>query len=82
MLIFLTDSEINILILEEKRIDDQLLDLSSMRQKKGHREKDVFISRPDGSRFKIILRQNSNDPLDFSAILASRIQLLSATQFL
>ena len=70
MLTFLNDSEINMLILEEKRIDVQLLDLSSMRQKKGHREKDIFISRSDGSRFKIILRQNSNDPLDFSAILA------------
>ena len=70
MLTFLNDDEINALILEEKRIDAQLLDLSSMRQKKGHREKDVFIPRPDGSRFKIILRQNSNDPLDFSAILA------------
>ena len=70
MLIFLSDTEINALILEEKRIDSKAFDLSSMRKKKGHKELDILIPRSDGSQFKIILRQNSNDHLDFSAILA------------
>ena len=49
MLIFLNDSEINALILEEKRVDAKILDLSSMRKKKGHKELDILIPRSDGS---------------------------------
>ncbi len=46
------------------------VDLFSMKSKKGHKGSDITIPRSDGSAFKIILRQNSKDPLDFSAILA------------
>jgi hypothetical protein len=70
MAIFLSNAEIQVLILEEKRIEGKALNFSSMKKKKGHKESDVLIARSDGSNFKIILRQNSNDPLDFSAILA------------
>ncbi|MFA5880109.1 MAG: hypothetical protein WC860_08065 [Candidatus Margulisiibacteriota bacterium] len=37
--------------------------------KKSHKEKEIPISRSDGSLFKLIIRQNSINPLDFSVIL-------------
>ncbi len=70
MSIFLNDSEIAALIVEEKRVPADAVDLFAMKSKKGHKESDLLIPRSDGSYFKIILRQNSQDPLDFSAILA------------
>jgi hypothetical protein len=70
MAIFLKNEEIQALIIEEKQVLSSSVDLFLMKSKKGHRESEITIPRPDGSAFKIILRQNSNDPLDFSAILA------------
>lgn len=70
MSIFLNNKEIQVLIAEEKSVTSTAVDLFSMRSKKGHKESDITIPRTDGSAFKIILRQNSKDPLDFSAILA------------
>jgi len=70
MSIFFNDQEIRELIAEEKRVISDVVDLFSMKNKKGHKESEISIPRSDGSSFKIILRQNSKDPLDFSAILA------------
>jgi len=70
MSIFLNNQEIQALIVEEKRVASTAVDLFSMKSKKGHKGSDITIPRSDGSAFKIILRQNSKDPLDFSAILA------------
>ena len=40
-----------------------------MKEKKGHKEHELTIKRNDGSLFKVILRQNSINVLDFSVIL-------------
>ena len=69
MAIFLNNTEIQALIVEEKGIESKAINLLSMKKKKGHKESDISIACPDGSNFKIVLRQNSNDSLDFSAIL-------------
>ena|ERR1017187_8768087 len=66
---FLTDDEIQNLILEEKKITHGLNDFFKMKDKKGHREHDISILRPDGSTFKIIVRLSKENLLDFSAIL-------------
>lgn len=67
---FLTDMEIESLIKEEKRIDQSLSDFSrKFKEKKGHKEFDLTVTRPDNSAFKIIIRQSIENPLDFSVIL-------------
>ena len=67
---FLTDAEIDTLIKEEKRIAQSLSDFGAkFKEKKGHKEFDIIVNRPDNSFFKIIIRQSIENPLDFSAIL-------------
>jgi hypothetical protein len=67
---FITDIEIDALIKEEKRIDQSLAAFGrNLKEKKGHKEFDLVINRPDHSAFKIIVRQSIENPLDFSAIL-------------
>lgn len=68
--VFLTDQEIAELIAEEKPIDVQISQFTSkFKDKRGHREYDLDIERPDKSAFKVIIRQGIENPLDFSAIL-------------
>jgi len=67
---FLSDIEIEALINEEKPIVQPISDLGrKFKEKKGHKEFDLVINRPDNSAFKIIIRQSIENPLDFSAIL-------------
>ena len=40
------------------------------RQKRGHSEGELDIDGSDGNQFRLILRQSSHNPLDFSVILA------------
>lgn len=68
--VFLTDTEIEGLIAEEKRIEVPISHFTSkFKDKRGHREYDLIIERGDSSAFKIIIRQGIENPLDFSAIL-------------
>lgn len=70
MVEILNDQDIEKLVKEEKHASVTLDDFfSQMKEKKSHRETDITILRADGSYFKVILRQNSLNPLDFSAIL-------------
>ncbi len=67
---FITDIEIEELIKEEKPINLPTSDFTKkFKEKKGHKEFDIVIGRPDHSAFKIIIRQSLENPLDFSAIL-------------
>ena len=68
--LFLTDQEIDKFITEEKRTNILLKELWNLKVKGVHKENDFAIPREDGSQFKIILRQNSINVLDFSVILA------------
>ncbi len=66
----LNDQDIEKIVKEEKRASVTLdAFFSQLKEKKAHREADIAIPRVDGSYFKVILRQNSLNPLDFSAIL-------------
>lgn len=67
--ILLNDNDILELIREEKTFPKEYYSLFQMKEKKGHREQELTLSRKDGSLFKIILRQNRIDVLDFSVIL-------------
>lgn len=70
MSVILSENEIKSLIAERKQTDCVIDDLlREMRDKKAHKESDVTIARADGSYFKIILRQNRLNQLDFSVIL-------------
>ena len=69
MEIKLNDQEIKELILEKKQFPKEWHTIFQMKDKKGHKEKEIRIPRNDGSLLKIILRQNMINPLDFSIIL-------------
>ena len=67
--LFLNDNQIDDLIIEEKRIKLVVRDIWNLKTRGVHKENDLTISRFDGSQFKIILRQNALNILDFSVIL-------------
>jgi len=69
MVILLADDKIQSLIDEEKRVSLKLSDFIPFKNKKGHKEQEISIKRNDDSEFKIIIRQNKSDPLNFSVIL-------------
>ncbi len=70
MPVILSDEQISSLITETKNIPHNYDSLFELKRKKGHREREISIKRPDGSSFKIIMRQNQINVLDFSLILA------------
>ena len=65
----LSDKEISDLMIERKLFPKNYRDLFKTKDKKGHKEQELPILRGDGSQFKVILRQNQINPLDFSLIL-------------
>ena len=67
--LFLNDNQIDDLIVEEKRTKLVGRDIWNLKTRGVHKENDFTINRFDGSQFKIILRQNALNILDFSAIL-------------
>lgn len=69
MSIKLNDNEILQLIKEKKMLPKEIGSLFQMKEKKGHREQELTIRRNDGGEFKVILRQNQKNALDFSLIL-------------
>lgn len=69
MSIIFNDSEILQLISEEKVFPKEYHSLFQMKEKKGHKERELTIKRSDDSLFKVILRQNRINVLDFSVIL-------------
>lgn len=67
---FLSDSEIQNLISEPKDFKCEFKAfLSKSKEKQGHKENEFIIKRPDGSKFKIMIRQSKYNALDFSIIL-------------
>lgn len=69
MAIKLTDQEIAALMQEPKKIPNEYGGIFQLKDKKGHKEQEITIPRSDGSLFKIIIRQNRFNILDFSIIL-------------
>lgn len=62
-----TDQEIDKLIIEEKFLPEHFQ--SKLKEKRGHKESELDITTVSGSQFRLILRQNSFNLLDFSIIL-------------
>ncbi|MBM4275038.1 MAG: hypothetical protein FJ134_11345 [Deltaproteobacteria bacterium] len=65
-----SDKEIDKLIKEPKVLPVNFQEILRLRSKRGHSERDIDIKGDDGSDFRLILRQNKINPLDFSVILA------------
>jgi len=70
MPVILTDAQIGALIIEPKKLPD--FSKLETRPKRGHRERDIVMSRTEGGEFHLILRESNFNPLDFSVILAYR----------
>ncbi len=70
MAVSLTDTEIAALIAEVKSLPDDYPQRIQTRPKRGHRERELDVLGENGSTFRVILRQSSFNPLDFSVILA------------
>ena len=68
-----SDTDIEALLAERKTVPQDWKTRLRYRQKRGHEEAELDMSGADGSEFRVILRRNSLNMLDFSVILAVRI---------
>lgn len=73
MAIRFTDQEIASLLGERKALPDDWRDRIRMSAKRGHKERQIDIDGAGGGEFRIILRQNVVNALDFSVILATLV---------
>jgi len=69
-----TDIEIKTLLEERKPLPHDWRSRIKLRPKRGHSEQELNLRGDNGSEFRLILRQNNLNPLDFSIILAVRLQ--------
>lgn len=65
-----SEDQINAFLLEKKRFSGDFLQQIQLKNKRGHKERELDIEGMDGSRFRIIFRQADLNPLAFSIILA------------
>jgi hypothetical protein len=68
-----SDQEIVMLVQEQKPLPADWRGRMRLRPKRGHDERDLELTGNAGSEFRLILRQNKVNPLDFSIILAVRV---------
>jgi hypothetical protein len=68
-----SDDEITALVRERKALPADWRARMRLRPKRGHEERDLELTGDVGSEFRLILRQNKINPLDFSVILAVRV---------
>ena len=73
MAITFLEHEIESLTNERKLLPPDWRSLTRLRSKRGHEEQHIDIGGEAGSEFRLILRQNKINPLDFSVILAVRV---------
>ena len=65
-----SDSEIAAFIREPKSLPDDWSTRTTLRPKRGHNERHLDVVGESGTEFRLILRQNTINRLDFSIILA------------
>lgn len=70
MAVRLNDAEIQALINEKKELPVGFERRMQLKDKRGHRERDLPIDGENGSQFRLILRQSTYNALDFSVIVA------------
>lgn len=68
-----SDEEIAALVEERKPLPEDWRNRIRLRPKRGHDERDLELTGDGGAEFRLILRQNKINPLDFSIILAVRV---------
>ena len=68
-----SDQEIKSLMEERKSLPVDWRDRIRLRPKRGHEEQHLELTGDAASEFRLILRQNKINPLDFSIILAVRV---------
>ncbi len=68
-----TDTEIALLLQEPKPLGTDWRSRVELRPKRGHRERDLEVLGTSRSEFRLILRQNTLNVLDFSLILAVQV---------
>ncbi|MCY3835610.1 MAG: hypothetical protein OXF83_04110 [Anaerolineaceae bacterium] len=73
MAVIFTDAEIDKLIKEQKQLLPDWRKHLSLRPRRGHEEFKADFNGESGNEFRLILRHNSINPLDFSVILAVRV---------
>ena len=73
MAITYSDDEIASLVRERKPLPDNWRARTILRPKRGHQEAQLVVEGDAGNEFRVILRQSSNNPLDFSVILSVRV---------
>ena len=64
-----TDKEIASFLAERKPLAADFMQSIRLRERRGHKEQELRIARPEGGEFRLILRQSAQDPLDFSIIV-------------
>ena len=67
------DKEIALLVTERKSLPDDWRTRLQLRTKRIHQERSLDCTGDRGSVFRVILRQNTVNALDFSAILVVRV---------
>jgi len=65
-----SDADIESLLQEGKPLSKDFRSKIRLRDKRGHKEQELDIQGASGNRFRLILRQNQFNALDFSIILA------------
>ena len=73
MAVDFSDEDIASLVGERKSLPSDWRERLRLRAKRGHEERDLDCAGDLGSEFRVILRQNSFNTLDFSVILAVRV---------
>ena len=58
------------MIAERKPLPDNYLSLAQLRDKRGHKERELDLTGENGTQYRLILRQSNFNTLDFSIILA------------
>jgi hypothetical protein len=65
-----TDQEITSFLEEPKVLPEDYRSRVQLRQKRGHKERELDIDGAQGNQFRLILRQSDSNALDFSIIFA------------
>jgi len=65
-----SDSEIARMIEERKPLPDNYRSRVQLRDKRGHKERELDVTGESGTQYRLILRQSAFNTLDFSIILA------------
>lgn len=69
MAVIFTDVDIQRLIVEPKPLPMDFTGLIQLKDKRGHRERELSLTGQTGNDFRLILRQSAENPLDFSIIV-------------